>query len=294
MDLRQLRTFEAVVAQRTVTDAAVALDLAPSSVSEQIRGLERSLGVALFDRGPKGMAPNAAGERLLAWSGQILSLAEQARRDVVEVHPALRLGALETIAATHVPAVLGRLAQAQPDLAVEIRSDGARDQLLTGVAAGDLDAALLLDSDGGLGDLGFPLPAVPLDFVDVETVPLVLIADPGHPLRDAAGVGRDDLRGQKLLVNVPTCSFRLAGDRLFGDAVDRVSAGGVAVMRAWAQQGLGIALLPEFAVSEHLAAKTLVRLAFPAPDLRLRLVWRADREAEPRLRQLLYAASSPR
>lgn len=55
MELRQLRTFEAVVARRTVTAAAVALGLAPSSVSEQIRTLEKSLGVALFDRAPRGM-----------------------------------------------------------------------------------------------------------------------------------------------------------------------------------------------------------------------------------------------
>src|ERR1700754_216981 len=55
MELRQLRTFEAVVRHRTVTDAAVALEMAPSSVSEQIRTLERSLGVALFERTSTGM-----------------------------------------------------------------------------------------------------------------------------------------------------------------------------------------------------------------------------------------------
>ena len=56
MELRQLRTFEAVVRHRTVTDAAVALAMAPSSVSEQIRTLEKSLGIALFERTPRGCA----------------------------------------------------------------------------------------------------------------------------------------------------------------------------------------------------------------------------------------------
>jgi DNA-binding transcriptional LysR family regulator len=55
MELRQLRIFEAVVRHRTVTDAAIGLGMAPSSVSEQIRALEKSLGVALFHRTARGM-----------------------------------------------------------------------------------------------------------------------------------------------------------------------------------------------------------------------------------------------
>src|SRR5581483_4590701 len=103
MELRQLKTFEAVVTHRTVTDAANALDLAPSSVSEQIRALERSLGVDLFERQARGMALTAAGARLLGWARRLLDEAEQARRDVSGERRVLTLGALETIAAVHVP-----------------------------------------------------------------------------------------------------------------------------------------------------------------------------------------------
>jgi DNA-binding transcriptional LysR family regulator len=73
--LRQLRTFEAVVRHRTVTDAAVALTMAPSSVSEQIRTLEKSLGVALFERTPMGIRLTGAGERLLSWARRLLDQA---------------------------------------------------------------------------------------------------------------------------------------------------------------------------------------------------------------------------
>lgn len=118
MELRQLRVFEAVVAHRTVTGAAVALGLAPSSVSEQIRTLERSLDTELFERAPRGMTLTSAGERLLPWSRRLLDQAEQARREVVAARARLRLGALETIAATHVPAVLARLAERRPDLEI--------------------------------------------------------------------------------------------------------------------------------------------------------------------------------
>ena len=45
MEIRHVRTFLAVAEHRTVLGAAAALDLAPSSVSQQIRVLERDLGV---------------------------------------------------------------------------------------------------------------------------------------------------------------------------------------------------------------------------------------------------------
>ncbi|MGW4895790.1 LysR family transcriptional regulator [Kitasatospora sp. NPDC004240] len=291
MELRQLRAFEAIVAHRTVTGAAAALDLAPSSVSERLRGLERALGARLFERAPRGMTLTAAGERLLPWARRLLDQAEQARREVAAARPELRLGALETIAATHVPRVLARLAERRPDLTVSLRTDAARDGLLGAVAAGTLEAALLLDTAGPLGELGFDLPPVPLDHVDLEQVPLVLVAAPTRPPGAAATVDREGLRGLRLLVNVPACSFWLAGERLLGPDVERVRTGGVAATRACAEQGLGMALLPEFAVREQLAAGSLVRLPLAAPALRLRLVWRADREDVPGLREVLYAAA---
>ncbi|WP_345406899.1 LysR family transcriptional regulator [Nonomuraea salmonea] len=287
MELRQLRIFEAVVRHRTVTDAAVALDLAPSSVSAQIRALERSLGVDLFARTTKGMRLTPQGERLLTWSRRLLDQAEQARREVRGEAERLRLGALETIAATHAPRVLTTLTGRRPGLRVDVLPSMRRDDLLADVATGRLEAALLLDTGDTLGDLGFTAP--PLSFLDIDTVPLVLVAAPGHRLHGRPAPALSELSGERLLVNVPTCSFHLAADRAFGPAMERVQAGGVQVMRAWAEQGLGIALLPEFAVSAALRAGTLVRLDVAVPDLGLRLVWRGDRESLPGLRDLLYA-----
>jgi DNA-binding transcriptional LysR family regulator len=292
MELRQLRTFEAVVRHRTVTDAAIALELAPSSVSEQIRVLERSLEVTLFERTARGMRLTGQGQSLLRWSRVLLEQAEHARREVTGRPGDLRLGALETIAATHAPRVLARLAQRRPGVRVQVRSGVNRDDLLAEVAAGGLDAALLLDTGDALGDLGFPPPAEPLIFLDVEPVPLALVAAPGHRLAGRLRLVPGDLSGERLLVNAPKCSFLLAADRVIGPGPERVPAGGVAVMRAWAEQGLGVALLPEFAVSAALAAGTLTRLDLSVPDLSLRLVWRGDREESPGLREVLYAAGA--
>jgi DNA-binding transcriptional LysR family regulator len=292
MELRQLRIFEAVVRHRTVTDAAIALGMAPSSVSEQIRTLEKSLGVALFDRTPRGMRLTGAGERLISWAHRLLAQAEQARHEVTGQHLMVRLGALETIAATEVPRVLDRLAERRPDVRVEVRPGMSRDDLLADLTAGRLEAALILDIGTTLGDLGFPPPPASLAFVDVGTVPLILVAAPGHPLAGRRSLSPADLSGQRLLVNAPGCSFSMAADNLIGAGPERVYTGAVPVMRAWAEQGLGISLLPQFAVTGALTSGTLARLDFPAPELSLRLTWHSEREDLPGLRDVLYAASA--
>jgi DNA-binding transcriptional LysR family regulator len=292
MELRQLRIFEAVVRHRTVTDAAIALGMAPSSVSEQIRALEKSLGVALFHRTARGMRLTSAGEHLVSWAHRLLTQAEQARREVTGQRQIVRLGALETIAAAEVPRVLDRLAGRRPDVRVEVRPSMSRDDLFADVIAGRLEAALVLDTGTALGDLGFPAPPAPLAFLDVGTVPLVLVAAPGHPLAGRRGLAPVDLSGQRLLVNAPGCSFSMAADKAIGVGPERIYTGAVPVMRAWAEQGRGISLLPRFAVSDALTSGTLARLDLPAPELSLRLTWHSDREDLPGLRDVLYAASS--
>ncbi len=126
-------------------------------------------------------------------------------------------------------------------------------------------------------------------------VPLDLVAAPGHPLAgrplEAAG-----LAGERLLVNVAQCSFRMVADHLLGPEVERVEAGGVPVMRAWAEQGLGIALLPRFAVEDGLEQGRLVwsGSGCPPPTSRCGWWWSTAEEALPEVRELLYAASGSR
>lgn len=129
-------------------------------------------------------------------------------------------------------------------------------------------------------------------FLDIDSVPLTLVAAPDHRLASSVRVSSEDLHGERLLVNVPGCSFRMAADKIIGPETERVEAGGVLVMRAWAEQRLGIALLPEFAVSTALESGKLAKLAFRTPQLNLRLVWRGDQNSSPGLRDLLYAASA--
>ncbi|MEU6793237.1 LysR family transcriptional regulator [Nonomuraea wenchangensis] len=282
MDLRQLRGFVAVAGAGTVTEAAHALGLAPASVSEQVRRLERSLGVTLFERTPRGMRLTEPGVVLLERARGLLDHAEEVRLAVTAERRRVRVGALEMLAAARLPAVIRRLAERRPDLDVDVRALTRRD-LLAGVADGRLDAALLLDAGPRVGGLGFD-PPDGLDFLDVGEVRLSLVAAPGGDT-------------EPLLVSPRGCTIRLAADRL-PDAGrgPRRELTSIATAREWARQGLGSALLPDFAVDADLAAGTLVHLGPPAADagppftLALRLVWRRGRE--PALREVLYAMAS--
>ncbi|NRQ39252.1 LysR family transcriptional regulator [Nonomuraea sp. NN258] len=275
MDLRQLRGFVAVAGTGTVTGAATVLGLAPASVSEQVRRLERGLGVTLFERTPQGMRLTAAGAALLARAQGLLDHADEVRRAVTGGRRRVRIGALEMLAAARLPAVIRRLAERHPDLDVDVSSMNRRD-LLAGVADGGLDAALLLDSGLRVGGLGFG-PPPGLDYLDVGEVALHLVAAP-------------DCDTDTLLVTPPECSIRLAAERLFGPEVPRRELTSIATAREWARQGLGRALLPDFALTHDLGSGALVPLGLDPRGLALRLVWPRGRERA--LRDVLYALSA--
>ena len=62
--LNALRAFEAAARHLSLTKAASELNVTPSALSHQIRGLEDHLGAKLFDRGVRSIALTAAGKAL--------------------------------------------------------------------------------------------------------------------------------------------------------------------------------------------------------------------------------------
>ncbi|MEU8802686.1 LysR family transcriptional regulator [Spirillospora sp. NPDC048819] len=79
MELRVLRYFLAVVDAGSVTKAAAEVHVAQPSLSRQLRGLETSLGMTLFDRTGKRMRLTAAGLRFLPIARDLVTRADTAR-----------------------------------------------------------------------------------------------------------------------------------------------------------------------------------------------------------------------
>src|SRR3954469_15084041 len=80
LSLHQLTCFISVYEHRSLTRAAEELGYAQPSVSEQIRALEKSLGVQLFRRGGRGVVPTTIAETLRPHAEKTLAAAEDTRR----------------------------------------------------------------------------------------------------------------------------------------------------------------------------------------------------------------------
>jgi DNA-binding transcriptional LysR family regulator len=79
MELRQLEYFVAVAEELHFSRAAERLHVAQPSVSEQIRALERELGLALFERSSRAVMLTAAGRDLLPLAVELLKGADELR-----------------------------------------------------------------------------------------------------------------------------------------------------------------------------------------------------------------------
>src|SRR5262249_49365885 len=122
-ELRQLRTFAAVAQRRSFTRAADDLHIAQQAVSQQIKALERSLGVTLLRRTSRRVELTTEGEVFLADGRRILAAADRAARRVRAAARGevgtLRLAYTLTTVWDTLPKLLARLAEVHPQVKVQ-------------------------------------------------------------------------------------------------------------------------------------------------------------------------------
>jgi len=85
LELRHLRTLQAIAETGSLTLAAQRLYLTQSALSHQLRELEERLRVPLIDRGTRPLRPTQAGRRLVALAQAVLPLVEAAVREVADI-----------------------------------------------------------------------------------------------------------------------------------------------------------------------------------------------------------------
>lgn len=93
MSLHQLRVFLAVYELGSLTAAADELGYAQPSISDQVRALERGLGVSLFRRIGRGVVPTPEAEALRPYAEKTLAAAEEAQQAVTSIR-ALETGTI--------------------------------------------------------------------------------------------------------------------------------------------------------------------------------------------------------
>src|ERR1700754_1616667 len=118
LELSDLRIFKAVVDEGGVIRAAQRIGRVPSSVAPRIQQLGDSVGTPLFFRDKQRMRLSQAGAALLVYAEKLLALADEARDALsnTSLRGTLRLGSLESTAASRLPAVLAAFHKAHPDV----------------------------------------------------------------------------------------------------------------------------------------------------------------------------------
>lgn len=196
--LRQLEYFVATCEVGSVTEAALNIPVAQSSVSAAIAQLEAALGVQLLVRHhAQGVSPTPAGRQFLVHARALLRDADQLERFAAELTDelsgALELGCLVTLAPLVTPRLCQQFQRAHPKVSVEMVEAGQQ-ELVEALRTGRLTFAVTYDLELA-GDLSFePLAQLP---------PHALFAA-DHPLAGRAEVSLAELaREQLVLLDLP-------------------------------------------------------------------------------------------
>ena len=169
MDMRFLESFVTVVESGSIADAARRLDLAPTTVAQQIRALEADLGSRLLMRAGRTVKPTVAGARIVDHAKQLLEgvqILRSAASDTGLPAGPLRLGATPTALTGLLPPLMRRWMHAYPDIQIYVEP-GTSSLLLGRVQDGSLDAAILVHP-------AFELPKT-CGWTPIRDEPLILL-----------------------------------------------------------------------------------------------------------------------
>lgn len=267
MEFSQLRIFQAVAEEGSITRAAERLHRVPSNLSTRLKQLEEQLGVELFVRERQRLQLSPAGKVLLDYTTKLFALHDEAHAAVQGGQPAgdFVLGTMYSTAAIHLPELLARYHRRYPAVNLQVQS-GPSGELLEGLLTGRLDAALV---DG-------PLELAGLDGVPLCDERLVLISEADHPpVRSAL-----DVEGRSVFTFRQGCSYRMRLEAWFahdhaamGRAMEIESYPG---MLACVIAGSGVALMSESMLASLPGRESVAvhPLAEPFASATTWLMWR--------------------
>jgi DNA-binding transcriptional LysR family regulator len=264
-----------------VSRAAVRLGYTQSAVSQQLRALERIVGVTLVTRsaGLRAVELTEAGRRLLAHADAIAGHLETARADLAAVSDGrvgeLRIGAVPSVAAALIPALAEELRARAPRLALAITESYFPEQLLDSLAAGELDLVVAPQDE-------------PRESLGAEVLmhdPYVVLVPLGDPLLALARpLSESDLTGRDLIgKDCTTASQRALSAALSGHGlgVPRIRAHDLREVQALVRRGLGIAVVPQLLLDTADPTLATIPVRHLVPDRVIALTTRPDGARTP-------------
>jgi LysR family transcriptional regulator, low CO2-responsive transcriptional regulator len=177
VSFRQLQVFVEVARHLSFARAAEALHLSPPAVTMQVKELEATLELPLFDRQGRKVALTTSGEYFLVYAKRLLTTLKDATDAMARLRRLegglLTVGLVST-AKYFVPRLLARFRTEHPGVEVRLQVSQNREQLVAAMSGGDIDLAVM----------GRPPRELEARAEAFAAHPHVFIAAPGHPLLD--------------------------------------------------------------------------------------------------------------
>jgi LysR family transcriptional regulator, regulator for metE and metH len=292
--VRDLELVLCLAAAGTTAGAAGALHITQSAVSRALTQAEERVGARLFERSARGLAPTAAGQRLIAGAPDLLARLGELERLVVA--PVLAPTRVRLVCECYtayrwLPSAMASLRARLPHLQVELVTEHTRDPVRA-LARDQLDVALLTTAAVPSGG---ELRERPLLSDEV-----IFVVAASHPLARSRSLAREDLQGYPLITGeTPAAEARWFVTTVFGRRKPRLRFMRFplteAIMDA-ARAGLGIAVLSEWVASGYLGGGDLVVRRLSAGPLRRswRIAYRRQAAEAAALLVGTLAASAPR
>jgi DNA-binding transcriptional LysR family regulator len=257
MNLEQLRGFYTVAQECSFTKAAKKLFRTQPAISSQIKLLEDELGEPLFQRIGKTVRLTQAGEILRQHVVSIFDHLDIAQRQIQELHGLQRgrlvIGSSDTITIYILPEILKTYRQRYPNIEIAIRNKTSLEV-----------AELVLE---GVVDFGIVTLPIEHEMLHVEVLcayPDVAICPPDHPLANQKMVSLIDLSSYPLLLLEPGSNTRRFLEQVFADynvpLHSAMDLGSVDVIKQMVAIGLGVSIVPLYAVEAGSDAEELVAL----------------------------------
>jgi DNA-binding transcriptional LysR family regulator len=257
INLHQLRIFQAVAEHGGYSRAAAVLFLSQPGVSLQVKALERSIGLPLFEKVGRTLHLTEAGRELLGYSERIFALLDETRL-VMEELGGGRRGTVKVAASTTagiyvVPPALGAFHRQSPGVTLTL-------DVLNRFTV----QKKLLDNEVDLAVMGLIEDTHDLEVATFVPNELVVIGSPRHPFASRTNIPLDELAGDTFLLREAGSGTRIDTERLLAARGLRPHVGmelrsSGAIKQAIAAD-LGIAVMPLAALELELAAGRLVLL----------------------------------
>jgi DNA-binding transcriptional LysR family regulator len=269
LNVQRLKVLREVIARGSFSEAASALNYTQSAISQAIATLESEAGVPLLERDRRGVRPTTAGERLNAHAGRILTQLDAAEAELGAIAGIkggeLRMASFPTAGATLMPLAIAAFRAAYPDVTLSL-AEGEPEELAPRLRDGEFDLGLIFEFEG-TGELGPGLRGAPL-FED----PMRLALPKGHRLARTEHITLKDLADEAWVQTseASACArhvvriCRAAGfePRVSFESDDYLTVQGLVAA------GVGVALIPELALSQTVSYDIAVRELHPEAPVR--------------------------